>query len=164
MTLADACNPVVIIVGRDEVQSGTPKPTLDALRRFSESPDVARSFCERVDVAFHGYDDDPRELWEIPEVRQFVHLLDEQFPFWLFFLSKQGSGLQCLLLCMLPPFLTPEAQGEVFPERMGDLLSRRWLPAMNEMCDYSAQEPGRRLQLTRDAEDYILKGRTPPES
>ena len=74
---------------------------------------------ERVEISFHGYDHTPQELFEIPEVRNFVYQLDEQFPFWLFFLSKRHLGLQCLLFCFLPPFLTEDARSRIFPERIG---------------------------------------------
>jgi len=65
-----------------------------------------------------------------------VHKLDEQFPFWLFFLSKHDLGLQCLLLCFLPPYLTKEERAEIFPERIERLLTKRWFPAMNHICEY----------------------------
>jgi hypothetical protein len=51
-----------------------------------QSPESAKEFFERVDIAFHGYDHDSRELFEIPDVRAHANQLDEQFPFWLFFL------------------------------------------------------------------------------
>ena len=65
---------------------------------------------EKLDVAFHGYDHDVRELFEIPEIRDYVELLDSQFPYWLFFLTKSGFGLECITLCKMPPDLTEEAR------------------------------------------------------
>ena len=48
------------------------------------------------------------------EVSNFVCELDQQFPFWLFFLSKRHRGLQCLLFCFLPPFLTEAGRARSF--------------------------------------------------
>ena len=87
------------------------------------TPARARSFFEQLDIAFHGYDNDQRELFEIPEVRDFVNWLDDQFPFWLFFLTKKGLGLQCIMLCLMPPHLTDEARKTVLPRRLDELLS-----------------------------------------
>jgi hypothetical protein len=85
MGLPESIDPVVVLVSRAEVEANDISSPLNALRTLTQSVATAREFCERVDIAFHGYDQDSRELFEIPEVRNFVHRLDEQFPFWLFF-------------------------------------------------------------------------------
>lgn len=136
--LPEDVDPFGVIVSRDEVETLDTGPSLSMLRQLTASPATARRFFERLDIAFHGYDETTQELFEIVEVRDFVYKLDEQFPFWLFFLSKHYLGLQCLLLCFLPPFLTEEGRSEVFPERIERLLTKRWFPAMNHICEYAA--------------------------
>lgn len=42
---------------------------------------------ERISISFEGYNEDNRELDEIPEVRDFIYELDDKFPYWLFFLT-----------------------------------------------------------------------------
>jgi hypothetical protein len=108
-----------------------------------------------------GADHVTLELFEIPEVRDFVHKLDEEFPFWLFFLSKRYLGLQCLLRCFLPPFLTEEGRAETFPERIGQLLTKRWIPAMNNICEYVGFSEQQITQLTDRVTAYITKGGFP---
>ena len=34
-----------------------------------------------------GYDDDPRELYQIPEVVSFIKDLNSKLPFWLYFVN-----------------------------------------------------------------------------
>jgi hypothetical protein len=41
------------------------------------------------------------------EVREYASTLDDQFPYWLFFLTKQGLGLQRITYCFIPPHLSP---------------------------------------------------------
>jgi len=64
------------------------------LKAFLTSPETARNHFEKIDIVFHGYDDDTRQLFEIPEVRNFAFKLDEAFPYWFYFLSKNDLGLQ----------------------------------------------------------------------
>ncbi len=97
----------------------------------------------------------------MPAVRSFVSKLDEKFPYWLFFLSKHHLGLQCVLLCFLPPFLTETARAGVFPERIGELLTRHWFPAMNHICDYAGFSEQEVDALTDRVVDYINHGRFP---
>jgi hypothetical protein len=129
-----------------------------------ESPEAAQSFLERVDIAFHGYDHIREELFEIPAVRNFVYELDQQFPFWLFFLSKRQPGLQCLLHCFLPPFLKEEARNRIFPERINQLLTQRWYPAMAQMCQFAGYSDEHVERLVDRALQYISNGRFAPDS
>lgn len=129
--------PFVIVISRGEVEAGDIEPALNILKQFVASPEVARSFQEKIDISFHGYDHDSRELWEISEVRNYVYKLDDEFPFWLFFLSKKFHDLYALVLCFLPPYLTEKAKTEIFPVRINELMEKRWFPALNYMCAYA---------------------------
>jgi hypothetical protein len=161
--LPNEVDPLGVMVSRDEVERQDIEPSLCVLRQLTASPALARRFFERVDIAFHGYDDTTQELFEIPPVRDFVHRLDEEFPFWLFFLSKQYLGLQCLLFCLLPPFLTDEGRSRLFPGRIEQLLTRRWVPAMNLVCEYVKFSEEQTEQLTDRVMAYITNGRLPLE-
>ena len=151
-------DPFIIVVSSDEVLSEDIEPALGTLKKLTESPQVARSYREIVDIAFHGYDDYPEELFEIPEVRNYVYKLDEQFPFWLYFLSKMHLGLQALLLCFLPPYLKEEAKQEIFPERINDLLTKRWFPALNHIGDYVGMAETENEAIMERTIQYIFNG------
>src|SRR5260370_11758576 len=69
-----------VTVSRRDIETGNIDDILGTLKHLISSATVARTYCERVDIAFEGYDADRRELWEIPEVRAFAYKLDEQFP------------------------------------------------------------------------------------
>lgn len=150
-----------VVVSRQEVESLDTGPALSVLRRLLETPQTALAHMEGVDIAFHGYDDDPRELSEVPEVRDYVHALDEQFPFWLFFLSKQGLGLQCLTFCFLLPFLTDEAKARRHPQQLGELLTSRWVPALNHVVGYAGLSEEQTDRLTDQALTYLMHGPRP---
>jgi hypothetical protein len=130
-------DPLIIVVSKDEIMRRDISSALNVLKSLFDSPEVARSYRERVDIAFDGYNDDPRELDEIEEVRQYVQMLDQQFPFWLFFLSKHMLGLQCIVFCHLLPFLTDEAKAEHHSRQLEKLLLERWLPAMNHVAEFA---------------------------
>ena len=151
-------DPLVLVISRTEVECGETSSAIGLLKELTRSPEVARSFHNKVDIVFHGYDQESRELFEIPEVRNFVYQLDEQFPFWLFFLSKRHIGLTCLLLCFLPPSLTDQARARIFPEHINKLLSSRWFPAMNHLCEFVGMSKVEIEQLTHRVVEYINTG------
>lgn len=151
-------DPLIVVVSKNEVLSGDISPALSTLKKLIESPEVARSYREKVDIAFHGYDNNPNELFEIPEVRDYVYKLDEQFPFWLYFLSKKYLGLQALLLCFLPPFLKEEAKQRIFPERIDNLLTNRWFPALNHIGEFVGMDENENKAITERTIQYIVNG------
>ena len=151
-------SPICVVVSRAEVENQDIQVALSVLRRFIESPEVARKYMEGVNIAFDGYNQNNLELFEIPEVRNYVYKLDEQFPFWFYYLSKYYSSLQCIMLCFLPPYLTDEAKTTIFPQRLGQLLTNRWIPAMNHICAYAGLTEKEIEGLTDRMELYISDG------
>jgi len=158
MLLPDQISPLVLVVSREEVERGEPARVLEMLTSLVSSPESARQSFERVDIAFHGYDDDTRDLSEIDSVREFVLELDNQFPYWLFFLSKEGLGLQCLLFCLLPPYLSEHGRATILPQKIGELLTNRWVPAMNHICASVGFSETDVERLTDRAIEYISNG------
>lgn len=160
-TLVDPKDFLTLVITKEEVEAGDISAPLRVLDRLMESPNTARHFAESVDIAFYGYDDVALELFKMEEVRSFVVKLDEKFPYWLFFLSKHHVGLKCVLLCLLPPFLTDTARADVLPARISGLLMQRWLPAMNHICQYSGYSEQEVHALTDRVLAYVTHGRLP---
>lgn len=153
--------PVIIMISREEIERGDIEAPLSTLRRFIADAETAREMFERVDIAFHGYNDDAREVFEILEVRDYVRRLDDAFPFWLYFLTKQGLGLQAITLCLMPAYLTEEGKAAVFPERLESLMNKRWWPAMNQLCEATAFTEPEIEELTERVISYITEGPLP---
>ncbi|MEW6305064.1 MAG: hypothetical protein AB1705_16430 [Verrucomicrobiota bacterium] len=55
----------------------------------------------RLEFAIGGYDDDPREVYEIPEVRRFYAALHRAWPYSLYFCHLQGIGLVTMAACCI---------------------------------------------------------------
>lgn len=117
---------------------------------------VMKYFRERVDIIFDGYNETSSELWEIPEVRNYVLELDSKFPYWLFFLSKNGNGLFVILKCFLLPYLEPIAEKEINGKRLQNYLEQRGLLAMNHLCELSGVTEEENIEMTNRLVDYLL--------
>jgi hypothetical protein len=155
-------DPLCVVVPRDEIRRQDIKPTLSTLKKLLKSPEVARAYRERVDIAFDGYKDDLCEFGEIKEVRDYVRKLDAKFPFWLFFLSKRLRGLQCIISCHLLPFLTDEGKAEHHSRQLEQLLSKRWFPAMNIVAEFAELTEKEIADMTGGFLWYVKTGRLRP--
>ena len=78
------------------------EPTLTALLVLSGDPETALRHKNNVTLSFQGYDEDPRGLFEIEEVRHFVERLNEKWYSWFFFMTKdiRNSPLAVITLCL----------------------------------------------------------------
>ena len=84
--------------------------------------------------------------------------LDQEFPFWLFFLTKQGLGLQCIMYCMLPIYTKGAPPPREVQVAWGKLLEDRWLPAMNHMCERVGYTTEEVMKLTDRVFEYSRRG------
>jgi hypothetical protein len=150
--------PILIVISRDEVRRQDISGPLMTLKHLIADRDSIRDNMLNVDVSFAGYESTREELFEIPEVRSYVHALDAQFPFWLYFLSRQFTGLQCLAYCYLPPFLTPEARAKSHPQLLVDLIERRWAPALFQICSVAGHTAAEADDLLESAMEYFASG------
>jgi hypothetical protein len=88
-----------IVIGREQVESKDINSILISLSLLSKNKDTILRFRQAVILSIDGYDNDPRELFEIEEVRNYVKELDLRFPFWFYFLSLHTPALKMIALC-----------------------------------------------------------------
>jgi len=92
--------PVALMLSRHQVETGGISEPLQILRRLTADRHSAMDFCGRMSLVVDGYQDDPRELFEIPAVRAYVARLDQAWPNWFFFLSQADESIKLLESCL----------------------------------------------------------------
>ena len=93
---------VFVVCDSADVTAGDISAVLSALKSLSSDRSSAMSAEGAVTLVFHGYDDDPRELEAIPEVRKWFALLFEAWPYWSFFASRIDQTVPLVLTLLLP--------------------------------------------------------------
>ena len=93
-------DPVILMFSRRQVVTGDLAEPLQFLRRLAADRHAALEFSGRISLVVDGYNDDPRELFEIPEVRTYIKRLDEAWPHWFFFLSQADESIKVLESCL----------------------------------------------------------------
>lgn len=78
-----------------------------ALNKLVESREALEASNGTLALLISGYDEDPRELHEIPEVRAYFKQLDALFPYWFHVCVRIENTLQLLLTLLIE--LTPVA-------------------------------------------------------
>ncbi len=111
---------LAVVASRDEILRCDISGPLEVLQTLLSTKERVLRFRDRVDWGVAGYDDSPKELFEIEEVRDFMRLLDGQFPFWFYFLEKrvEHSPIRLLAFCLcrytrVTPTLVQLDQGDL---------------------------------------------------
>lgn len=92
---------VVLMIGRDHIETGNIAEALTSLHVLADSPESAALYRECLSIVVDGYNEDPRAIWEIPEVRDYFARLTNEWPHWTWFMARGCGDLQRLfyLLC-----------------------------------------------------------------
>jgi hypothetical protein len=83
----------VVEFARRHIESGDIGEILKALKPMAATRENVQLLEGRVTFYFSGWDEDPRETAEIPEIRAWFSKLTAEFPYWLHFLEKQGDSI-----------------------------------------------------------------------
>jgi hypothetical protein len=87
-----------------------------------------------------GWDDDPREIHTIPEIRRFYTSFHQAWPYWLYFCNLDVDTLRAMAACCLPEVNTLQMDGQPTvavtcnPLVMLRFIAQDFAP-MNLMCE-----------------------------
>jgi hypothetical protein len=149
-----------ITISKESIINNDFTEPMNILRQLTSSKSVIEYFRERVDISFDGYNNTREELYEIPEIRNYVSELDNLFPYWLYFLSKNSSGLLVIIKCFLLPFLKPDAEQEINGKKLQDYLEQRGFLAMNHLCELTNISEQEKIEMTNRLVNYLSKNQS----
>lgn len=92
--------PVVLVISRRQVETGDIASVLTELKPFLATREDAWLYRGQMALVVDGYNEDHRELIDIPEVRAFLRALDRDWPYWAFFFNQVDDTLIIFLSCL----------------------------------------------------------------
>ena len=92
--------PVVLLISRREVEAGDLASVLYRLKPLLATREDAWRYRGQITLAVDGYNNDPRELVDIPEVRTFLRGLESSWPAWAYFFNQVDDSIMLLLSCV----------------------------------------------------------------
>ena len=126
--------PVVLMISRRQVEAGDIASVLTSLRPFLATREDAWLYRGQMSLVVDGYSQDPRELVDVPEVRAFLRVLDQQWPYWAFFFNQVDDSLKLLGSCVCGAAFPGGGAVEIDADKLGDFL-RRAFAGMNAIFD-----------------------------
>ncbi|WP_321423780.1 chlororespiratory reduction 6 domain-containing protein [uncultured Bacteroides sp.] len=145
-----------IVITKEEILKQDISAPLALLSALLDNECFALYFREKVNLSFKGFDDQGKNLWEIPEVRKYVCKLDSEFPYWFYFLSKSGNGLYVIYQCYMIPFLSDEDDFDFNIPQLQENFINKWVPALSEACEFTDMSDEESHKMCMGVYSYII--------
>jgi hypothetical protein len=87
-------------VSRTDIEQANTDRIQEFIERITLNDDLCRKLQGRVSIHISGYDGDPRELWEIPEVIRWYQKADEVVRHWFFLLNTGLPQMRLYFACL----------------------------------------------------------------
>ena len=146
---------------RDLVEAGDAKDFLSRFGKFRVPVGKQlQGMINSLALMIEGYDDDPREIYAIPEVRTFYQQLWQRWPYWLFFCNLDTENLMMMVMCCLDSLDAlkvqgkPQVQVQINPLEVVQFISGGFVP-MNEMCERAGMSERQIYERTKAVVEYF---------
>ena len=147
---------VVVIFNQVQVRQ---RKIAHFLKRFGtnalpEGPQLA-AMLGTFQFLVEGWDDDPQEIYAIPEIRKFYQHFHNVWPYWFFFCDLRSETLTMMTLCLMPNFQgfkrvgQPQASVEYDPMDLIRFIQKNFGP-LNAMMERAGMSEMDIYTRTRD--------------
>jgi hypothetical protein len=89
-----------IVVDRSDVEACNTDDLVQVLSPLVADAEAAWKLRGKLSISFHGYDEDPRALYTVPDVRKFVARVNAVWPHWFFFLNQVDHSIKLIAACL----------------------------------------------------------------
>jgi hypothetical protein len=126
--------PVVLLISRREVEQADMPSLLSRLKVFLATREDAWRYRGQMTLVVDGYNNDPRELVDIPEVRSLLRDLEAEWPYWAFFFNQVDDSIKLLLSCVAGSRFLGNGAVEMDGERVAAAMAQAFA-GMNAVFD-----------------------------
>lgn len=137
-------DPVIFVITRQQIEAEDLESSLEFLRSLvpTDNPQRIWSYKGRLSLVISGYDADPQELFETPEVCRYLRSIDEHWPFWLFFLNQVDESIKVVAACLASTVEVAPGLAHIDPAGLQRFMERGF-SAVNfifETCGFPESE------------------------
>ncbi|PKH88502.1 hypothetical protein CXF79_06335 [Colwellia sp. Bg11-28] len=80
---------VYYVIAREDIEHNEFQFLIDFFKRLQLNDDMCKKSQGHVELMIHGYDHLDTELWEIPEVREWLKQVEPKIKYWFYFIKTE---------------------------------------------------------------------------
>jgi hypothetical protein len=148
--------PVVLAISRRQVQSHDMQSVVSKLKVLMAAREYCWRYRNQMTLIVEGYDSDPRELVDIPEVRAFLRDFAKAWPYWTFFFNLVDESITLLQACVCGTEFPGKGQVVFDVDLLGEFMMDGF-EGMNELFEKFGFPDKARMQMTDNLAEYIQR-------
>jgi hypothetical protein len=122
------------MISRRAIDAMDVASVVNTLKPLLASKDEAWRHRGQLVLAIDGYEDDPRELVDVPKVRVFLYMLNEAWPYWAYFFNQVDSTITLFLACICGQDYLGGGAVNMNPHKLRAVVARGF-EAMNSLFE-----------------------------
>ena len=120
---------IVLQIPQEAIQNCDTSKYVTLLHGATGSLQSFEAAFQRYVFLISGYDDDPRELYQIPEVVSFIKDLNSKLPFWLYFINTSDKKFfSWMIACLCQAMSLDQDEETIYADFDAD--------AYNDLIEY----------------------------
>ena len=120
---------IVLQISQEAIQNCDPSEYVTLLHGATGTIQSFEAAFQRNVFLISGYDDDPRELYQIPEVVSFIKDLNSKLPFWLYFVNTADKRFfSWMIACLCQAMSLDQDEETIYADFNAD--------AYNDLIEY----------------------------
>ena len=126
--------PVVLMLSRRQIEACDVASVVAELKPFLATREDTWLYRGQMSLTVDGYNHDPRELVDIPEVRKFLQVFEREWPYWAFFFNQVDDSIKILGSCVCGASFPGAGAVEIEAAKLKQFLLRGFA-GMNALFD-----------------------------
>ena len=120
---------IVLQISQENIKDCNTSEYVTLLHGATDSLQSFEAAFHRYVFLISGYDDDPRELYQIPEVVSFIKDLNSKLPFWLYFINTADKRFfSWMIACLCQAMSLDQDEETIYADFNAD--------AYNDLIEY----------------------------
>ena len=127
--IAQQSDYIVLQISQDAIQNCDTSEYVTLLHGITGSLQSFEAAFQRYVFLISGYDDDPKELYQIPEVVSFIKDLNSKLPFWPYFINTSDKRFfSWMIACLCRAMSLDQDEETIYADFNAD--------AYNDLIEY----------------------------
>ena len=120
---------IVLQISQEAIQNCDTSEYVALLHGNTDSLQSFEEAFQKYVLLISGYDDDPRELYQIPEVVSLIKDLNSKLPFWLYFVNTSDKKFfSWMIACLCQAMSLDQDEDTIYADFNAD--------AYNDLIEY----------------------------
>jgi hypothetical protein len=148
---------ILINIRKNIVLNNRFEQLIEAFERFESNEFILINSMNKVDICIDDFNSDPRELFQIKEVKKWVNYFTDNFKGWSYYLAKDNGAAFMKLMLLCKAKHTKVSKGNILttPEDAESFFEIAILD-LNKFCNKNSISNDLKTQLSTTIRDYLF--------